>query len=150
MLCYHTIWTCSVYELQQVSFDGPWRKLSRNIITQNTLAPHALCALRAEGVGGWCPCEDALCSGSISTSSAVLINPKPGDGGDIPAVFASRAAPVHRGVEMGDQKVSRGRRNRCLRRGDAVSGRSVQRKEEEKQRNRGVSGCGARSYWSLL
>lgn len=86
---------------------------NRNISTQNPPLPHALYALRPIGVGGWCPSEDALHSGSISTSSAVLTNQKPGDGREIAAVFAARAAPVHRSGAMGDQKVSRSRRNRC-------------------------------------
>ncbi|KAA8590041.1 hypothetical protein FQN60_013406 [Etheostoma spectabile] len=58
-------------------------------------------------VGDTCPSEDALHSaGSISTSSGVPINTTAADGGEIPAVFAARAAPVHLSGEMGDQKES--------------------------------------------
>lgn len=48
----------------------------RNTTTHNPPLPHASYALRAKGVGGWCSPEDALHPGSISTSSAVLINQK--------------------------------------------------------------------------
>lgn len=141
-----------VYKLQTVSSYRHWRKHSRNTITQNAPVPHALCALRAEGVGGWCPCEDALYSGSISTSSAVLINPKPGGrrrntGGVCGSSGAGASGGRHgrpEGEPGPEKQVS-------LMGGDAVSGRSVQRKEEEKkQRNWGVSGCGARSYFTAV
>ncbi|KAM7388479.1 hypothetical protein PAMP_024650 [Pampus punctatissimus] len=96
---------------------------------------------RKTGVGGWCPSEDALHSGSISTSSAVQIEQKAGDGGDIGGVSGSSSAGASErrdgrpeGELQPEEQVSL--------MGEAVSGRSVQRKEGEKQPIWGVSGCG--------
>lgn len=59
-----------------------------------------------------------------------------GDGGEIPAVLAARAAPVYLQSEMGDQKVKPGREKQVsVVGGRAVSGRSVQRKEGEPRRS---------------
>lgn len=75
---------------------------------------------------------------------------KAGDGGEIPAVFAAAVAPVHRSGEMGDQKVSRSRRNRCLWWGKPIQGVVYKGRRGRKQPNWGVCGCGTDSCFTVV
>lgn len=121
----------------------------QNITTQNPPVPHAPRLLRPKGVGGWCPSEDALLSGSISTSSAVLIHQTPGDGGDIPAVCGAATAPVHLTARWETRRWA-GAGEQVSLMGEAVSGRSVQRKEGETRRYEGVCGCSTSLNFSVV
>lgn len=116
--------------------------LIRNISTQNSLLTHAHYALRPKGVGGWCPHEDALHSGSISTISAVLINQKTGgrsrNTGGVCGSRGAGASERRDGRPEGEPEPE----EQVSLMGEAVSGRCVQRKEGDKLRNWGVCGCG--------
>lgn len=123
---------------------------NRNISTQNSPLPHALYALRPKGVGGWCPHEDALHSGSISTSSAVLIHQKTGgrrrNTGGVCGSSGAGASERWDGGPEGEPEPE----EQVSLMGEAVSGRSVQRKEGDKLRDWGVCGCGTDSYFAEL
>ena len=120
-----------------------------NTITHNPPLPHALYALRPRGVGGWCPSERCVSPRQHQHQLRRANKPRePGHGGGAAAVFAAPAAPEHRDGEMGDQKVSRSPRNRCLWWGEKqpVSGRSVTKEAGgDAAETRGVGGRGSRS-----
>lgn len=89
------------------------------------------CVLRRSGQRRFqCSYEDAFHSGSISTSSAVPINPKTGDPRWNPGGFSSSGVADTSEGRDGRPEGEREPEEQVFLMGEAVLGRSVQRKEE--------------------